>query len=276
MRRLELLDAAPRQKLAFPGYVGLHAMDTLAPASKAAQPTFEERIAVLDEVLEELFRQCVCSAMLPPCPDPVDRDCVPIATVTVQRGTCVVTEVCNWKAREFAITLPNLHYWLSWLPWGRLKESLARMCCTPSRANANLGALTTVLGKASLAQNLTLMSALQKNMMFGAAPKAASTVSPDAAAGLGQGADRALGFDPRSMELGPVLALASRALSPDSMADWLLQLADAPGKDTPAPAATAVEVKALHERVAELERRLAAAPAAAPKAPAGKPARKRR
>jgi hypothetical protein len=68
-------------------------------------------------------------------------DCVPIATLTVDRGQCRVRQVCNLSSRRFVVTFPALEYWLSWLPmfqqWtgGKtgttLRDVLERMCCPP-------------------------------------------------------------------------------------------------------------------------------------------------
>ena len=76
---------------------------------------------------------CVCSALLPPCPDAQDGNCVPLATVTVRRsqGGCRILRVCNWTVhRKFATTFPELEYWLSVLPFVRyLREAMEELCC---------------------------------------------------------------------------------------------------------------------------------------------------
>jgi hypothetical protein len=80
----------------------------------------------------EYFEYCFCSALLPPCPPPATDDCVPLATVTVSRkgGGCTIQRVCNIEARKFLVDLPNLGYWLSWIPFGDgLRQIFARICC---------------------------------------------------------------------------------------------------------------------------------------------------
>ncbi len=80
----------------------------------------------------EAFRECFCSALLPPCPE-FASDCVPLAVVTVDTESCRVIEICNWSAREFALTLPSLYYWTSFIQWGAIKDALAKLCCGSNR-----------------------------------------------------------------------------------------------------------------------------------------------
>lgn len=87
--------------------------------------------ARLSELLLILLQDCVCSALLPPCPAPEGSNCVPLAVVTVRKIDCSVLNICNWEVRKLAITLPNLYYWLSWLPWDRLLGLVQELCCKP-------------------------------------------------------------------------------------------------------------------------------------------------
>jgi hypothetical protein len=259
LRTLESLETG--RKVGFTKYVGMHAL-AQPDFSHAAQPDIPARVEVLDGIVVELWRECLCSALLPPCPGPEDRDCVPIATVTLRRGDCRVLEVCNWEAREFAITMPNLQYWTSFVQWGRIKEMFAKLCCVPARENANLDMVGNVFGKVAMARQHTLSASLREGTAFRATARAASgrEAAADARKAL------ALDFNPRDAELGPLLAVAYRAMFPDAIADWLMQVAGAPDKDAPAPAG-GTELKALHERIAVLERRLASGPAAPNDAP---------
>jgi hypothetical protein len=80
----------------------------------------------------ELMLACMCRALQPPCPDPVMDDCVPLAVITVQNSdTCNVVSICNWTMlRTYVTTFPNLQYWLSIFPFGRmLREALENFCC---------------------------------------------------------------------------------------------------------------------------------------------------
>jgi hypothetical protein len=87
-------------------------------------------------VIIEYLRGCLCSALLPPCPDPALQNCVPLATLTIRLKDCQVLRICNLEGRKFLTTFPNLQYWLSFLPYVRnLRNALERVCCTvlPSR-----------------------------------------------------------------------------------------------------------------------------------------------
>jgi len=82
----------------------------------------------------EFFRYCLCSVLLPPCLEPVEDNCVPLATITVRRADCHIVQVCNWGPRQFVTTFPNLSYWFSWLPFARLlHDVIERVCCQPLR-----------------------------------------------------------------------------------------------------------------------------------------------
>lgn len=85
------------------------------------------------------LQKCFCAALLPPCPDASQLDCVPLATVKVTSGgKCRVQEVCNLAARKFLVTIPNIAYWLSFLDifgTGKgglsfLRTLLEKLCCT--------------------------------------------------------------------------------------------------------------------------------------------------
>ena len=89
-------------------------------------------LLLLAPVLGDFIRSCACSALLPPCPAPVDYDRVPLATVTVRRADCTILSVCNVGPRKFVTTFPNLQYWLSWLPFvPQLRNALEKACCAP-------------------------------------------------------------------------------------------------------------------------------------------------
>lgn len=82
----------------------------------------------------EYFQYCFCSAILPPCPPPSADDCVPLATVTINKknGGCNITRVCNIDVRKFLVDMPNLGYWLSWIPFGAgLRRLFSTLCCKP-------------------------------------------------------------------------------------------------------------------------------------------------
>jgi len=94
----------------------------------------------LAPILGEYLRSCVCSALLPPCPEPAGDNCVPLATLTIRKRDCKILRVCNWSSRKFVTTFPNLQYWLSFLPFVRnLRQAIERACCRPFRKIDNTG-----------------------------------------------------------------------------------------------------------------------------------------
>jgi hypothetical protein len=102
---------------------------TLNPVTGAVAPPN------IGPLLQELLRECFCSALLPPCPETVEENCVPIATVTLNcKDSCRVVRICNWEQRRIVVTFPNLEYWFeALLRQSGLAESLARYCCELQR-----------------------------------------------------------------------------------------------------------------------------------------------
>jgi hypothetical protein len=103
--------------------------------SAAAKVALQKAAADLSSIAVSSWEKCLCAAFLPPCPDPSQTDCVPIATVTVARERCRVVRVCNIGTRRFLVTIPNIAYWLSFFSsqstgvslWQQLKQ----LCCRP-------------------------------------------------------------------------------------------------------------------------------------------------
>jgi hypothetical protein len=69
--------------------------------------------------------------LLPPCPEPVEDNCVPIATVTVNcKEGCRIVRVCNWGHRRIVPTVPSFEYWFEpFLRKSKLADDLATFCC---------------------------------------------------------------------------------------------------------------------------------------------------
>lgn len=92
-----------------------------------------ETFARLAVIVIEMMLSCLCSALLPPCPEPATSTAIPIATVTVSYagGGCRVVGVCNWtRLRKYSANLRNLEYWLSAFPLGReFRRLLECLCC---------------------------------------------------------------------------------------------------------------------------------------------------
>jgi hypothetical protein len=103
---------------------------TAAGTGTVSPAEWQAAFARLNELWLEVFRECFCSALLPPCPEFETSDCVPLAVVTIDADQCRVIEICNWQAREFALTLPTLYYWTSFINWRAIRDAIAKLCCT--------------------------------------------------------------------------------------------------------------------------------------------------
>jgi len=110
--------------------MSLRGTETLTNENKMVVSTAMQQ---LDRTLFELLAECFCSALLPACPQPAANNCVPLAVLTVRTRDCRVVEICNWEARKLLITWQTVGYWLSWLPWYKLRDMLARLCCAEGR-----------------------------------------------------------------------------------------------------------------------------------------------
>lgn len=96
-------------------------------------PAFADAQYRLIMIVAEIMFSCVCKALQPPVICDAEDDCVPLAVVTVSRGnSCRVISVCNWTTlRKYVISAPNLEYWFSVLPIGKmLREALENFCCS--------------------------------------------------------------------------------------------------------------------------------------------------
>jgi len=91
--------------------------------------------AALSAITRELFIECVCSALLPPCPAPAEDNCVPIATLTLNcAGGCHVVRICNWENRRLSVNFPTLEYWFTaFLRLLGVSDAFNRICCGPER-----------------------------------------------------------------------------------------------------------------------------------------------
>ena len=118
----------------------------------------------LDAIWLDIVTECICSALLPACPGPEPKNCVPLAVITVGGNPCRVIDICNWEARKLLITWRTILYWLSWLPWHRLREWIAALCCGDKRGRAAYQWLVLILGIA-----MTSMKSQQGNAIGGAA-----------------------------------------------------------------------------------------------------------
>jgi hypothetical protein len=78
-------------------------------------------------LLVDHIRDCVCDALLPPCPEGPCDDRIILGCVDIRDGELI--EVCAVSKRRYAGSFPALSYWLSIGP--AIGWLLCRMCCSP-------------------------------------------------------------------------------------------------------------------------------------------------
>ena len=141
------------------------------------------RLAALDQAWMNLVSECLCSALLPACPQPAPLNCVPLAVLTVEPGDCKVTDICNWRERKLLINWQTVGYWLSWLPWRQMREDIARMCCGEGKRSNGLLVLIIVLGLAFSSQGKPKAKASAPRTTPAPAAEAAAPAAAPAASG---------------------------------------------------------------------------------------------
>ncbi len=99
------------------------------------QKLVEATISKLVVLAQEYLNYCKCSALLPPCPDPVEDPRVPLAVITICGDGCKLMQVCNLGARRYVLTLPLLEHYLSKVGLGQLfQKEIQALCCPPEQA----------------------------------------------------------------------------------------------------------------------------------------------
>jgi hypothetical protein len=204
---------------------------------------FTQAADVLKVVLTDALLACLCSALLPPCPEPSADTRVPIAAIHVSANPCSVLRVCNWTIyRKFATTFPSLQYWLGILPvMQNLRQLLQNACCfdlagllpqaPPQRKVLNQAQLRAAAANNDAAAQYTT---LDERMTLRLNP----TLS-----------------DPTSIEdmtslLAQTLFSQSAPLTAASLFDSLSPVKVAAGAARPAPALTDVQIEQLPQFLA--------------------------
>ncbi len=103
-------------------------------------------LATIKKLLIDAFRNCVCYALVPPCPTPACDNRIVLACVSVKGGQ--VINICHYPGRKQLITLQTLGYWLGPLGLDNiglfLSELFELICCgtgqtrTKSPVNSSL------------------------------------------------------------------------------------------------------------------------------------------
>ncbi len=100
-------------------------LSTNRASARQAQIAIEQTM----DVLIRYLRECICSAINPPCP-PCDDPAVLLACLRVEG--CEVRDICNLE-RTFVLTPVAIRYWMPFLrAFGNLLE---RVCCPSNRCD---------------------------------------------------------------------------------------------------------------------------------------------
>jgi hypothetical protein len=124
------------------------------------------RLLRLDATWLDILAECMCSALLPGCPEPAATNCVPLAVITLRDGDCRIADICNWRDRKLLISWPTISYWLSWLPWQNLRRWISNLCCDPERDRTAYSILMLIMG--------IVINGLQRSAAESAAAQAAA------------------------------------------------------------------------------------------------------
>lgn len=98
-------------------------------------------VAKIKALIGEAFLNCICLAIVPPCPAPACDNRIVLACVTVENGA--ITSICHFPGRNQLITLQSLGYWLGALGLDKLglmlSEIFALLCCSDREKYSNTG-----------------------------------------------------------------------------------------------------------------------------------------
>jgi hypothetical protein len=105
---------------------------------------YQQQVTALVQTIEQgflsFFQECLCQALLPPCPTDPGDDRLLLASVCISQGKIV--DICNWAGRKFAVTVPMLRWWLSIFPIeALLRRFVERLCCQELKLPRFVGAL---------------------------------------------------------------------------------------------------------------------------------------
>jgi hypothetical protein len=96
-------------------------------------------LAAIKKLLIDAFRNCVCYALIPPCPPPACDNRIVLACVSIRNGE--VINICHYPGRKQLVTLQTLGYWLGPLGLDNLGLVLGELfeliCCGTGQAARN-------------------------------------------------------------------------------------------------------------------------------------------
>lgn len=193
------------------------------------------KISTLNTLWLEILRDCFCSALLPPCAGVEASDCIPLAVLTVDVDKCQVIEICNWSARKFALTLPSIFYWTSFINWGSIKDAIARLCC----GTADERLWSTLFRAMESAATANSQAPQMEEIRMASAPAASAGAAP--ASGTATATASPLNT------FNALVGFVEQAVRPEGMASLLSAAATHP---------TAADITSLKDSVTALQRKL--------------------
>jgi hypothetical protein len=161
--RCDLLDVVPEPPPPADD-IAREPMDTIAAPAAAWHAAVTQSAASLQSVVAVLLRECVCRALLPPCPEDPGDPRVPLAAIRVRGGKLI--SICTFGCRKQLIGWPSVLWWLSALPLGPLvAQLLEQLCCGERSPRGLLG----ILGAPGPARFVASNARTEKVADFGAA-----------------------------------------------------------------------------------------------------------
>ena len=200
---------------------------------------YVSRIEALNTLWLEVLRECFCSALLPPCAGPQASDCIPLAALTVDVDKCQVIEICNWQVRKFALTLPSIFYWISFINWGAIKDAIAKLCC--GTADQRIWETIFAMMEKTAAANAGITQVVPAmEMRMASAPAAAASATSTTPPASGTSLDT----------YSALVGFMEQATHPEGMAR-LLSIAQPAAQTASDIASLRQAVDALHKKVSE-------------------------
>lgn len=157
---IDLHDCTALQKLS--------AMVIPQPGDPNFDALYANALTILATILVDQLYNCICLAMLPPCPDPVCDDRVILATVTVSGSgsSCQVVDICNFSDRNFLVTMQSLAYWLGDIT-PLIRKAISSLCCRPIKREVQIGNQDPATGQdkvAAQAEKVPIALAMESNV----------------------------------------------------------------------------------------------------------------
>lgn len=84
----------------------------------------------LDSYLSRYLAIILCQLFKLSCPEPVERNCIPLARIRVKKPDCQVVSICEASVREYVLSAVMERLYSFVKPW--LTTVLGQLCCRPA------------------------------------------------------------------------------------------------------------------------------------------------